>query len=535
MANSTIQRMTGEIPSAIAILNSANITIGSGSLHLDADVVLDQDLQISADVSFGSVATDFINEYTPAAGITFNDDVIMSGDLTVNGTTTTINTATLEVEDQNIQVNVGGDDTSAQGAGVGITAAGGADDGYFRAGSADITLLELKAPNGFVLTLDVNADSTLLIEATSAINQDLSTDSTTAAFQTISVGQSDVTVRNVTGGTGTLAINTVVYAASLYGGADIVGVDAVTSSFHRALGVVTVAITDATTGTVRKHGNYTMDTTGTAFGDKVYADLSTSLLTFAPSPIEVGYVVVENSGTGEIMIDITESDVARKSEGSPTTATIFDKNSAREMYVLSNEIDMKSGSLDTPVVCTFTNGTDKVNDTSHGLANGTAIVFSTSGVLPAEITVNDVYYVVNTDTDDFEISTTKGGSTLDFTDDGTPTNNYHVCLIVEIDIPANHTFYVNHCGVIASTFDTVSVQPDLRWRATNNDTDFVDPTTITALDAVNKRENYDISTSAFTELGVAGGSTLQMEVNSAATATTLNGRAYFKGLLVENQ
>lgn len=50
--------------------------------------------------------------------VTINEDLIVTGDLTVNGTTTTINAANLEVEDKNITVNNGGNDVSAEGAGL---------------------------------------------------------------------------------------------------------------------------------------------------------------------------------------------------------------------------------------------------------------------------------------------------------------------------------------------------------------------------------------------------------------------------------
>jgi hypothetical protein len=52
--------------------------------------------------------------------VTFND-VTVSGDLTVNGTTTTLNTATLDVEDKNITLNAGSGDTSGSANGAGIT------------------------------------------------------------------------------------------------------------------------------------------------------------------------------------------------------------------------------------------------------------------------------------------------------------------------------------------------------------------------------------------------------------------------------
>ena len=48
-------------------------------------------------------------------------NLTLSGDLTVNGTTTTLNTATLDVEDKNITLNFGSGDTSGSADGSGIT------------------------------------------------------------------------------------------------------------------------------------------------------------------------------------------------------------------------------------------------------------------------------------------------------------------------------------------------------------------------------------------------------------------------------
>jgi hypothetical protein len=81
---------------------------------------------------------------------------------------------------------------------------------------------------------------------------------------------------------------------------------------------------------------------------------------------------------------------------------------------------------------TFTNATDKVNRTNHGLANGTSIrFFNASDFLPVEIRPDQFYWVVNTDTNDFEISDTEGGATLDFTDDGGTTSYYSLGGIVD--------------------------------------------------------------------------------------------------------
>lgn len=54
----------------------------------------------------------------------FDQDVVIDGNLTVNGTTTTVNSATLDVTDQNITVNNGGNDASAEGAGLTVDRTG---------------------------------------------------------------------------------------------------------------------------------------------------------------------------------------------------------------------------------------------------------------------------------------------------------------------------------------------------------------------------------------------------------------------------
>ena len=72
-------------------------------------------------------------------------------------------------------------------------------------------------------------------------------------------------------------------------------------------------------------------------------------------------------------------------------------------------------------IVTFTNATDKINWTANTLTNGTGVRFSSTQNLPAEIGGGVQYWVINQDTNDFEISTTFGGSVLDFTDDGTGT------------------------------------------------------------------------------------------------------------------
>lgn len=82
---------------------------------------------------------------------TFSNNVIVTGNLTVNGSQTVLNTATLDVEDKNITLNKGSGDTSSTADGAGITIQDAVD------ASNDATLLWNAAGDKFVTShaLDV--------------------------------------------------------------------------------------------------------------------------------------------------------------------------------------------------------------------------------------------------------------------------------------------------------------------------------------------------------------------------------------------
>lgn len=75
-------------------------------------------------------------------------------------------------------------------------------------------------------------------------------------------------------------------------------------------------------------------------------------------------------------------------------------------------------------VVTFTNGTDLVNLATHGFVTGDGpFTFTTSASLPAELAVATDYYIGPTvAAGTFDLSLTRGGATVPFTDDGSGTN-----------------------------------------------------------------------------------------------------------------
>jgi uncharacterized phage protein gp47/JayE len=74
-------------------------------------------------------------------------------------------------------------------------------------------------------------------------------------------------------------------------------------------------------------------------------------------------------------------------------------------------------------IVTFTNATNTVDLTAHTLVIGDPIQFSTTGTLPTGISPQSIqYWVVVTTANDFQVSLTKGGSVVTFSDDGTGVN-----------------------------------------------------------------------------------------------------------------
>lgn len=155
------------------------------------------------------------------SGLTYNkttDSLTITGDLTINGTTTTIDTTNLIVEDKNIVINSGGTTAGSTSAGLDIEGDASAVVGYMRVGSSDNTTFEFSPPgNAFVATLDINATKTITvagslnIEADSNINQDLTTDAN-VEFTQVTVGNTGLVVGTSTpfsDSTGTLTLQNI--------------------------------------------------------------------------------------------------------------------------------------------------------------------------------------------------------------------------------------------------------------------------------------------------------------------------------------
>jgi cytoskeletal protein CcmA (bactofilin family) len=103
--------------------------------------------------------------------LTADSNVVIAGDLTVNGTTTTLNTATLDVEDKNITINYGAGDTSASANGAGITIQDAVD------ASNDATILWDTTNDEFDFSHAINVAGNIAVSGT-VDGRDVATDGT---------------------------------------------------------------------------------------------------------------------------------------------------------------------------------------------------------------------------------------------------------------------------------------------------------------------------------------------------------------------
>ncbi len=109
----------------------SSLTIGNSPNSQGYSLVLDnstpglttRELELQpANASFPGIVTTQTQSFS--GDKTFTDSVIIQGDLTVQGTTTSIDSQTLDVEDANITINNGGNDATAEGAGLTVDRTG---------------------------------------------------------------------------------------------------------------------------------------------------------------------------------------------------------------------------------------------------------------------------------------------------------------------------------------------------------------------------------------------------------------------------
>lgn len=140
-----------------------------------------------------------------------HDDVVISGNLTVNGTTTTVNSTTISVDDKNIELGSVASPTNTTADGGGITLKGATDKtfNWVNATGAWTSSEDLNLASGKVYEIN----GTTVLSSTQVLGKSVptgtivgTTDSQTLTNKTISGASNTLTVRLANDVTGTLPV-----------------------------------------------------------------------------------------------------------------------------------------------------------------------------------------------------------------------------------------------------------------------------------------------------------------------------------------
>ena len=142
-----------------------------------------------------------------------------------------------------------------------------------------------------------------------------------------------------------------------------------------------------------------------------------------------GFLFIDRDTTGtsadfeavfKIGDEVTLSGFTPSASNHTYRVTQFAGTTTRRMFL---QVVVGSGSIAastfTTVDSDINTGTDKITESAHGMANGQQLRVTESGpgfpTSTPQIAAGVTYFVVNATTNDFQISTTRGGSAINFT------------------------------------------------------------------------------------------------------------------------
>lgn len=180
------------------------------------------------------------------------------------------------------------------------------------------------------------------------------------------------------------------------------------------------------------------------------------------------------SGSGLMSTTVPENDYPAYSSSTSYTLGqyVIDPNLHHVYQSLRGAVSHVSITYASPTV---------IGWTAHGLANGTAVTFASTGALPAPLVAGTQYYVVNAAIDWFNVASTLGGSPINTTGSGSGTFTCYDTPNVNNNPSTSPSWWLD-CGMTNrwKPFDSL-VQSQMTATTTAN---FVVNTSTTTIDTV---------------------------------------------------
>jgi hypothetical protein len=262
---------------------TGNVTVGGGQILTPSGT------NLALNPNTGTVSVGGVIQCSGTGASTFAGDVVVSGGLTINGTTTTINSTTVQVDDKNIELGTVATPTDTTADGGGITLKGATDKTINWINSTDawtfserISIIPAGSASLPALTLG-NDNDTGIYRETSGGNDVLSfsTDGTRRGFFISSGFHVNGSVYS---GTGSEFRN--------YGGTWKATTGLTGNGFEFNNSVDGTALTISSTGDTVASGKITTGSSESVFGG------SGSIPLYARSSGTISFVQIQNSSTG---------------------------------------------------------------------------------------------------------------------------------------------------------------------------------------------------------------------------------------------
>jgi hypothetical protein len=244
-------------------------------------------------------------------------------------------------------------------------------------------------------------------------------------------------------------------------------------------------------------------------------DIVTFTATTLPTGITAGtsyYVIAGNLAANTFQVSATPGGTALNFTTDGTAVTAW--------------LDWQSNTYTRSATVTFTNATDLVNLTAHGVAAGASVIFTTSGTMPTGLTKDTRYYIIAPTANAFQVSTEPGGTAINFTTDGSGTITGNINWTNATRNIGNWTIRVR--AAAASTGGTTQTATlTINNRATSYTVTTLEPTPVvipakTGVARSTVTESDPVSVTGLTALraiSIAGGTAPQYRISSNGGST----------------
>jgi hypothetical protein len=227
-----------------------------------------------------------------------------------------------------------------------------------------------------------------------------------------------------------------------------ISIDVATGQVVSVAGVTNYGVIACKNGWYRAYVSFTADPAGNKTVTFYSAVTTLFSLDWYGAQLEPGNVMTSYAGVSRAADTITgtglsSSSVAENDYAAYSSSTSYTLGQRVIVTSLHKVYESLRGGSSTVTISYASPAV--IGWTAHGLPNGTAVTFTTTGALPTGLTAGTTYYVVNANTDTFNVAATLGGTAINTTGAGSGVHTGHDSANLNNDPSTSPTYWLD-CG-----------------------------------------------------------------------------------------